>query len=187
MVENSKVIKDSVDFITDGFIVLGLIIVLLIFVVAGLQAINEMNSEKNLDLERQHLLILQISKIKNHLEADNDAENAFTIINRLEDISKSFNKLFTIENKDLRKKNYEYLEVACYHEYESMNKVIELIDKGIPSTHKNVLELLEVIIDGLETQYNEFILLSTEEIVQETKDLKLLQQKERNDSKIGHI
>lgn len=137
-------------------------------------------------IESNHFLSDPIYEIRRHLKGGINPQNRVSLermINRFDEISNSFHRLCNVDKRAIRKQNFEYLEVACFHESESMEKVIEMIDRGIPITHSNVLQLLEVIINGLETKYNDFLNLSTEEIVQEIKDLKLLQQKEIEDAK----
>lgn len=138
--------------------------------------------------ERRYYLKDPLKKIKKQLELsknENNIEHILLWINRIDQISNSLNKLYDVDKAAIRKQSFAYLDVACYHEYESVKKLIELLDRGIPVTHDNVMELLEAIVEGLENKYDNFIQLSTEELVQETKVLKKLQQKEIEEKTIN--
>lgn len=138
--------------------------------------------------ERRYYLNKPLKKIKANFELSENEDNNETIellINRIDEITYSLNKLYDVDKKAIRKQSFAYLDLAFYHEYESVKKVEELIDRGIPVTHNNVMDLIEVIVEGLENKYHDFIQLSTEEIVHETKMLKKLQQKEIEEKTIN--
>ncbi|MGE7983707.1 hypothetical protein [Solibacillus sp. NPDC093137] len=157
---------------------------LIMFVISlGFILLTKSNESGGTTSERRYYLNKPLKKIKKHLELsenenENNRETVELLINRIDEISYSLNKLYVVDKTAIRKQSFAYLDVACYHEYESVKKLIEMIDRGIPITHDNVMELLEAIVEGLENKYENFIQLCTEELVQETKVLKKLQQKE---------
>lgn len=122
-----------------------------------------------------------LRKEKNELSKYNDKINVIdSLEERIMKLQSAFNNLYDVEKK-IRNQTFDYFEVACFHEYESIKKIFDVIDRGIPVTHNNVLPLVKTVVSGLEEKYEKFILMSTEEIVQETKDLKLLQMREKED------